>query len=121
MMDFDRLGRSTLWRCSFKLSRALIGAYPAQETSARELGREIGTLAGQAVFALNDFDRRVYLEDILAHARRIEEMLHDYDGVIPLVRVWFRLGKLREEVFFELERSAAEAGAVEGVTFARTA
>ena len=121
MMDFDRLGRSTLWRCSFKLSRALIGAYPQQEVSARQLARDIGTLAGQAVFALNDFDRRVYLEDMLAHARRIEELLHEYTGAMPLMRVWFRLGKLREEVFMELARSAAEAAEVEGVCFARTA
>lgn len=108
MNEFDRLGRSHVWRSAFRLSRALQPIFGTREGILQAVIRELPLVAGQAIFANSGFDRRVFLEELLFRARQIEEALYCYAGDQPLLRVWFRLDQLREAAFIEHDKVAEE-------------
>lgn len=108
MGEFDRLGESQLWKASFKLARALQPVLGAEASVMQSVARELPLIAGQAIFANSGFDRKIYLEELLHRMRQIEGSLYAYDGRQPLLRVWFRLDKLREAAFMEHDKVAHE-------------
>ena len=108
MDEFDRLGESQLWKASFHLARVLQPVLGAEASVMQSVARELPLIAGQAIFANSAFDRKIYLEELLHRMRQIESTLYAYDGGQPLLRVWFRLDKLRVAAFMEHDKVADE-------------